>query len=136
MTDNMNNKANNVNKDEEDVVKLELDNGVKIVNCTPHAITILSPSLEVLYNIPSACSARVAEAKTKEEPIGDIPVTSIEYGEVTGMPELDGDEIVVVSRITAMALRGTEAVVFFPYGEERDDAGRIVGVHGLGRFAS
>lgn len=134
MTDKTHN-ANNNNNDVQ-VVKLEMDNGVRIVNCTPHAITILSPSLEVLYNIPSACSARVAEAKKEEEPIGDIPVTSIEYGDVTGMPELDGDEIVVVSRVTAMALRGSGATVFFPYGEERDDAGRIVGVHGLGRFAS
>ena len=134
MTDN-NNVNNTNNAKTEEIVKLEVA-GRKIVNCTPHAITILSPSLEVLYNIPSACSARVAEAKKEEEPIGDIPVTSIEYGDVTGMPELDGDEIVVVSRITAMALRGTGAVVFFPYGEERNEEGRIIGVHGLGRFAS
>ena len=133
MTDNNVNNTNNAKTEE--IVKLEVA-GRKIVNCTPHAITILSPSLEVLYNIPSACSARVAEAKKEEEPIGDIPVTSIEYGDVTGMPELDGDEIVVVSRITAMALRGTGAVVFFPYGEERNEEGRIIGVHGLGRFAS
>lgn len=53
---------------------------------------------------------------------------------VTNLPAPAPEQMVVVSRLAAMAVpdRGD---VFFPFGEIRDESGRIVGVASLAQFA-
>ncbi len=62
----------------------------KILNLTPHAITIpvtLDPEMGPWTLAPSGSIARVAEHADPSTPIGDIPTSRIEYGNVEGLPE-------------------------------------------------
>jgi hypothetical protein len=63
---------------------------LKIVNLTPHAITIPAtarPERGEWTLPPSGRIARVAEAVTDAAPIGDIPTTRVRYGAVEDLPE-------------------------------------------------
>lgn len=63
---------------------------MKIVNLTPHAITIpttLNPEMGPWTLAPSGVIARASEFVTDATPIGDIPTSRISYGAVEGLPD-------------------------------------------------
>jgi len=116
----------------------------RIVNLTPHTITILSQDGETLAQIPP--SGTVARVSMGREHVGslsyqgaEIPLVRPSYGEVEGLPELpEPDTLYVVSVLVAQALaddptwRGRLLVPDTgPGSVVRDADGRIVGVRYL-----
>lgn len=93
---------------------------MKLINATPHQITILSRTgveqdakkqflasaseIEVLQKIePSGILPRVAMTNKPVEPIAGIPVEEVTYGEIEGLPELEHDVYYIVSGLVAQA---------------------------------
>ena len=115
---------------------------VKIVNLTPHAITIILPDGQKLEIPPSGTVARVS-VKAKEvgklEYAGmEVPIVKLEYGDVVGLPEPQEGTIYLVSTLVLMALKdkGIKRNDVFspdtsPESAIRDSQGRIIGVRRL-----
>ena len=109
-----------------------------MTNLTPHNVDIHGDEGFVITVQPSGTLARVAEQRESATPvqIGSdisglyIPVSRATYGEVTGLPEPDGETIYIVSAQVAQQCAGRQDV-FYPGPAIRDDAGRQVGCHGL-----
>jgi hypothetical protein len=104
---------------------------MKLVNLTPHTVNL--PGLA----LPSEGLARVSEVATEVSRMhtagpAPIPVYSVSYGAVTGLPEPVEGTVYIVSRLirTALPERGDLAS---PYGLVRDAEGRAIGAEGLVR---
>lgn len=92
---------------------------MKVINATPHNITVCSNNgvnqdpktkqftateVEVLHTLPpSGIIPRVAMGNTEAEPILGIPVQSVQYGEIEGLPSPSPDVYYVVSGLVAAA---------------------------------
>jgi len=102
------------------------------VNLTPHPVMFL-PGGE---SLPSQGVARVSESVGASDPIGGIPVSSVSYGSLEGIPDPVPGVHLIVSRVAAAAAAALtdREDIFFPFGEVRDESGRIIGVTGLGQF--
>lgn len=107
---------------------------MEFVNLTPHSVQIYQGD-EMAFEFPaSGLVARVAESTTKDEPAGQVPVTLVELGEVLNLPAPKAGTSYIVSMPTAMALRALgidRADCLYPFGQVRDDQGRICGCRGL-----
>lgn len=102
----------------------------KIINLTPHAITIITDG----NNIEIAPSGTVARCKEVTENIGEvngIPVVRKTFGEIEGLPQPQADTIFIVSALVAQAAKRED--VFSPGDFVRDDQGRILGCKSLVR---
>lgn len=69
---------------------------MKIVNLTPHAITIAEtrrPEMGAWTLEPSGAIARAAEVVTPATPISDIPTSRITYGVVENLPDPQWNEL-------------------------------------------
>lgn len=108
---------------------------MKIVNLTPHAIRLYKPDGSVVEIPPSGRVARVATRRVERGSLsGGIPVVSIEYGEVEGLPDPQEGTIYVVSSIVLQAVKGRGDVFApdtSPEGAVRDEKGNVVGVRAL-----
>lgn len=101
-----------------------------IVNLTPHAITIVSPDGGKTVIDPSGEIARVTETHTPAGTVDGVPIVTVTYGEVTGLPAGDGECAYIVSALVAAALPHRSDLLV-PVGQIRDEAGRIAGCTGL-----
>lgn len=100
-----------------------------IVNLTPHTITILF-SNETWFLEPSGT---VARCKMVCEPAGHhdgIPLTSVSYGTVEGLPEPAEGVLYVVSALVKAAVPGRNDVAS-PGDLVRDASGNVIGCRGL-----
>lgn len=111
---------------------------VSLVNLTPHPLVLVLDSGET-RELPAADEpARVVDRRTAQRVVdtetGPVDVADVSAGsEVVGLPPARDGVLLVVSRVTATAVRRADIV--FPLDEVRDEAGRIVGCRALGRFA-
>lgn len=116
---------------------------MKLINLTPHPITIISGEEQVTIN-PSGVVARlredVKEIGTLEVEGHQVPIVRKILGAVEGLPpveKIEEDTRFLVSSIVLSALRGTEyercclAPDTGPSSAVRDSQGRIVGVRRL-----
>lgn len=107
---------------------------MKIINLTPHEVTIVNGDNKLIYD-PSGVIARVT-AKTvyTGEVINSfIPVSKTEYGEVENLPEYEEGTVYIVSSLVAQRVPDRKDV-FIPNESIRDEKGRIVGCRSLGRI--
>ncbi len=112
---------------------------VKLVNLTPHTITIFKENGEVVELPPSGQIVRV---KVVQEPAGEIngiPVVRSGFGEVEGLPPPKPGVVYVVSSLVAQAVArlGREDVVApdtTGVSAVRDEEGRIIGVRRFQKF--
>ena len=89
-----------------------------IINATPHVITIVSKqgveqdskrqflaeSVEIIKEIPpSGILPRVSMSNSFTGEIDDIPIESVAYGEIEGLPEYQEGVYYVVSGLVAAA---------------------------------
>lgn len=109
---------------------------MKIVNLTPHAITIIG-EIENLVIEPSGIVTRiVATTKTvgnlitENQGSFEIPVTVTKYSEVENLPEPVNGTIYIVSAMVANAVKRHD--LYIPNESVRDDLGRIIGCKSLG----
>lgn len=104
----------------------------RVVNCTPHPVTIVSDGA-VVRSIPP--SGEVARLSVNTEPAGvvrGIPVTRTVFGEPVGLPEPKLGTCYIVSQLVKNALPERDDLVV-PAEVVRDAAGNIVGCRSLGR---
>jgi len=114
---------------------------VKLVNLTPHNITIVDENCKPIAIIPrSGVVARVSQIRNPLYNLildngVEIPVVENTYGEVQGLPDPDEDTYYIVSVIVANAVKGKRYDVLYPDTGPgsvcRDENGRIVGVRFL-----
>jgi len=110
---------------------------MKLINLTPHSISLVKDG-DILITLPaSGTIARVEEVRTDMEPLfvadadDDIPVSTVTYGKVEGLPEPVEDTGYVVSFMVREAVGARRPDVFSPGPLVRDDAGNIIGCLGL-----
>jgi hypothetical protein len=105
---------------------------MRIVNLTPHALTIEAADGTWHHAIPSDGVARVSETRADAGTVGPFAVTTVRYGDVTGLPpETDGVACVVSAMVKA-ALPSRQDL-YSPGSLVRDASGQPVGCKGLTR---
>ena len=117
---------------------------MNIVNLTPHALTLVSPSGEHTVIPPSGTVARVGSTPGTVEARDGFPclvASPTVFGEVSGLPTPTAGTVFVVSGLvgSALACQGRNDL-FVPGtgpndGAVRNDAGHIVGVTRLVQVA-
>lgn len=105
----------------------------KIVNLTPHTITVLNEKNEVSCEFPSQGVARAAQSREKVTDILGIPVNKTVFGEVQDLPEPEEDTIYIVSALTAQAAPD-RTDLYIVDDLVRDEAGRIIGCRALAQI--
>lgn len=101
---------------------------IKIVNLTPHTITLCG------REIPSA---GVARCQTSVEQVGEIDGIRINrrtFGEVEGLPEPAPGVVYIVSALVAQAVASTRNDCLIVDETVRNEAGQIVGCNALGKI--
>jgi len=105
----------------------------KILNLTPHPITICDAAGNILKVIPPSGQIARLSAKTVRtgETVDDVPLSKTVFGEPDGLPEPENGTLYIVSQLIKSALpQRTDLVV--PAEVVRDDKGNIVGCQSLG----
>ncbi len=105
-----------------------------IVNCTPHDVNIVGEDGSVVATIPASGILPRCQATTEEVDIVEvngvtIPLTASSFGEVTDLPEVSDDTLLIVSRVVADAAKRHDLVV--PDQLVRDSSGQVVGAKSL-----
>lgn len=114
---------------------------MKIVNLTPHPVAIVGDNGQAVRTIdPSGPMVRVETTTRTAEPIEEISVGEVSYGELAGLPDPEEDTVYLVSVLALqVAHRQGRKDVFSPdTGPEsavRDDKGMIIGVKRLMRYS-
>lgn len=109
--------------------------GGELINLTPHRLTIVGPDGTVLHDqAPDAPMARRAvdrrQVGTVALPGGAaVPLRTVRFAAVTGLPAPRAGVLYVVSRTTAEAAARDDVV--YPDEPVLDDAGRIIGCRAL-----
>ena len=79
---------------------------MKLVNLTPHAISLANEAGEIVTTIPpSGTIARVATVSAKLDEIDGVPVNLQSFGEVSGIPEPEEGVRYITSTLVAQAAR-------------------------------
>lgn len=108
---------------------------MNIVNLTPHALTLVTPSGAVTIP-PSGTVARVAEEVVPAGTISiegaEIPLVVKRFGEVVGLPEPEPGVLYIVSALVfTAAVAAGRTDVACPGEPVRNDAGQVVGARSL-----
>jgi hypothetical protein len=99
----------------------------KIVNLTPHEITIVGENGEVTHRIPpSGLVSRVRETSIGIRHVNGIPVVRKTFGEVVNLPEPEEGTVYIVSRMI-IAASPDRTDLLSPGDLVRDDVGKIIG---------
>ena len=110
-----------------------VDDGVVLVNMTPHDLNIVQIDGSILTVAPSGFVPRCASSEVVDGTIGNlIQVTRQTLGEVEGLPESLPATFYIVSRLVASAANRPDLLVPGPL--VRDDQGKVVGCKGLSRL--
>ena len=102
---------------------------MNFVNLTPHALNIVQADGSVYMLPPSGQVARVATTRTVVNEIDGIEIYETQFGQVEGLPERNGQDLLIVSALVAQ--RANRADVYSPGELVRNDAGQVVGCRGL-----
>ena len=114
-------------------------NGIRmttLANYTPHTALTYRPEGGEVVVLPQLGSARCAEEYLPAGKFhdGDLPLTLMRYGEVTGLPDPQPGTVFVVSQLVVNALPERTDLAF-PAGLVRDGEGTIIGFRYLARPA-
>lgn len=119
------------------LVAPELD-PFEYVNLTPHDVVVRWEGGERVFPASGQVlrlqdTARDYVEPEEEESPFSVPLVYVSVGEATELPpeDIDARKIYIVSRVAASALEGTRDDLVFPFGEIRDDSGRIIAVRAL-----
>lgn len=107
---------------------------VKIVNCTPHALHLItSPDGETLTIPPSGFVPRVAQQAHAVDGYEQlpVPVVRMSYGAGDPLPDEQRGHYYVVSALYAQSFSPPRRDVLVPADMVRDGEGRIIGCRSL-----
>lgn len=112
---------------------------MKIINLTPHSVTLDPGGPSEITFPPTGVLARIRELKGELSHIRvngtQVPVQPISYAdEIEGLTAPTEGVLYLVSRVTAAAVDRPDLV--FPQDELRDQHGQIIGCRALGAFAA
>jgi hypothetical protein len=102
----------------------------RIINLTPHSISLVRDGKIVETIEPSGMIARVSVTSEIIGYINDFEVRKNAYSEVVGLPERAEDTIYIVSALVAQAAKDRDDIVITD-GAVRDAEGRIIGCTGF-----
>lgn len=109
---------------------------MKMINLTPHTISILDGANNPVLVLPSAGVARAASTRTCVGTVDadgiSIPVNVTSFGDVVGLPDPQPGIGYVVSVLTAQAVKNRDDI-FVTDDAVRDAEGRIIGCRALAR---
>ena len=102
----------------------------KIINLTPHTVSIVDEDGTVKATFPSEGSARADQIETRVGELDGIELVSMKFGATENLPAPAEGVYYIVSVITANAAkeegRSTDDIVITA-DPVRDDSGRIIG---------
>jgi hypothetical protein len=102
---------------------------MRIVNLTPHAVTVLGQDGKAVVIPPSGTLARVSVRRNQVSRLEidgtAVPVYSTDYGGIEGLPAPEAGTYYIVSRAVAEAARRDDLLV--PDDLVRDAGGAVVG---------
>lgn len=109
---------------------------MKIVNLTPHTVTIFVDDDRAVHFAPSGTVARCTTQRSNSSELatedhGPIPVTELSYGDAA-LPSEDPDLIYIVSILVAQSSNRSDLYVIDE--EIRNDHGVVVGAKRLGKL--
>jgi hypothetical protein len=96
---------------------------MKLINLTPHVITVLLPDGK-LHIEPSGKTIRLSEEVEKIDEIKQIPITKKQYGYADYVPEEKEGTYYIVSGLVASAMKRSD---FLVPNTVRDENGKIIG---------
>ena len=103
----------------------------KILNFTPHSITICNNAGEIIRVIQSDGLIRLKAVTVSAGEIDGVNTSKTEFGQPEGLPEFKEDTFIIVSQLVKSALPSrTDLLV--PAEVVRDEAGKIIGCKSLG----
>ena len=105
----------------------------RLINLTPHDITIFLPNGEKITIPKSKEVARLVTEFVNVGNINGVPVVKTEFKEIIGLPKPHPGVIYIVSTLVAQAAaklgrRDVIAPDTSPQGAVKDENGRIIGV--------
>jgi hypothetical protein len=104
---------------------------MRILNYTPHTISLLDGDGHTTEYTSNGV-ARCKEQKTIIGSAGGYPVYSITYGELSGLPDVEDNTVIIVSALAAQAAKATGRNDCYIVADTvRNDAGQVVGAKGL-----
>lgn len=107
--------------------------GEKVINMTPHPITICDDDGNILRQImPCGRWIRLShETVSAGFDVDGIPVTVTKFGDPIGLPPYEEGVFYVVSQLVKNALTDRQDLLV-PAETVRDERGRIIGCRSLG----
>lgn len=103
---------------------------MKIINTTPHEITIINDEMETVATFSPEISVRVASVTKIIGNIQGIPLDTTFFGEVEGLPEFKDEVFYIVSRLVKSALPDRKDLLC-PGQQVRNENGQVVGCKSL-----
>lgn len=109
----------------------------KIINCTPHPITMCDAEGKIFHTFPKGEIVPRLSVKTvpAEELIDhgiNIPTTLTQFGEVENLPDFKAGIFLIVSQLVKSACPNRNDLLV-PAEVVRDKDGNIIGCKSLGR---
>lgn len=109
---------------------------MRVVNLTPHEVTVFDDDDTVIKTYPSEGLARARQTNVIVGCLDGTPVVRTEFGEVDGLPEPAEDTVYIVSIITVNAAkahgRSTDDLLVTS-GPVRNDRGQTIGCRAFAR---
>ena len=81
---------------------------IKLLNYTPHTITMIGSLNEIVLELPSKGVARCKSTRYAVGQINGIPMNRTVFGNIEGLPNPKDDTYIIVSRIVAEAAAEAE----------------------------
>ena len=104
---------------------------MKILNYTPHTISLLDAD-GCTTEYASNGVARCKEQKVVIGSAGGYPVYNVTYCELSGLPDVEDNTVIVVSALAAQAAKAVGRNDCYIVADTvRNDAGQVVGAKGL-----
>jgi hypothetical protein len=106
---------------------------MKVINLTPHAITVVLADGKT-KTFPSSGKVVRVNVTYDETALGDVigvPTTMATFGKVEDLPPEEPDTYYIVSTMVAQALEGTRLDLLAPGELVRDKEGQPVGCKSL-----
>ena len=103
----------------------------KVINLTPHSITIVDGEGKVVRVIVSSGLVRLTAKTVSQGEIDGIPLSKTVFGDPIGLPNFNSNTLLIVSQLvkTAFPMRSDLLV---PAEVVRDEKGVILGCKSLG----
>jgi hypothetical protein len=107
---------------------------MRIINLTPHDITIVRDGAEPLTIKAAGIVARAEQCREQVGTVDGIPVNHVVYGKTIGLPAPQDGVAYIVSSLTAQAVKTTEPSrrdIYITDDAVRDTNGHIIGCRAL-----